>query len=232
MTCQEGQVLQDAAAGQENISKLYRLASLLAVVTILYNILEGVVSVYFGVDDDALSLFGFGLDSFVEVVSGIGVWHMIHRLQRYPESDPDRFERTALRITGSAFYVLSIGLVVTGLLNLVHGQRPETTFWGIAIALISISAMWILIRYKMKVGRQLRSEAILADANCSRVCLWLSWVLLFASAGYELTGIGGDRCGGGRSRSPSFHFEKVGKLLKKPGAKTAPAGVAAPIDLA
>ena len=191
MTCQEGQVLQDAAAGQANISKLYRLASFLAVVTILYNILEGVVSVYFGVDDDALSLFGFGLDSFVEVVSGIGVWHMIHRLQRYPESDPDRFERTALRITGSAFYVLSIGLVVTGLLNLVHGQRPETTFWGIAIALISISAMWILIRYKMKVGRQLRSEAILADANCSRVCLWLSWVLLFASAGYELTGIGG-----------------------------------------
>ena len=119
MTCQEGQVLQDANAGQANISHLYRLASFLAVVTILYNILEGVVSVYFGVDDDALSLFGFGLDSFVEVVSGIGVWHMIHRLRRNPESDPDRFERTALRITGSAFYILSIGLIVTGLLNLV-----------------------------------------------------------------------------------------------------------------
>jgi hypothetical protein len=77
MTCQEGQVLQEATAGQANISKLYRLASFLAVVTIFYNILEGVVSVYFGVNDDALSLFGFGLDSFVEVVSGIGVWHMI-----------------------------------------------------------------------------------------------------------------------------------------------------------
>jgi hypothetical protein len=118
MTCQEGQVLQEANAEQANISNLYRLASSLAVVTILYNILEGAVSVYFGVDDDALSLFGFGLDSFVEVVSGIGVWHMIHRLRRFPESDPDRFERTALRITGSAFYVLSIGLIVTGLMNL------------------------------------------------------------------------------------------------------------------
>jgi divalent metal cation (Fe/Co/Zn/Cd) transporter len=68
---------------------------------------------------------------------------------------------------------------------------PGTTFWGIVIALISISVMWVLIRYKIKVGRQLQSEAILADANCSRVCLWLSWVLLFSSAGYELTGIGG-----------------------------------------
>jgi divalent metal cation (Fe/Co/Zn/Cd) transporter len=173
-----------------NVSQ-YKLAKTLAVVTILYNILEGVVSVYFGVDDDALSLFGFGLDSFVEVISGIGVWHMIHRLQRFPESDPDRFESTALRITGSAFYVLSIGLIVTGILNLYRGQRPETTFWGIVIALISISAMWLLIHYKMKVGRQLHSEAIIADASCSRVCLWLSWVLLFSSAGYEMTGIGG-----------------------------------------
>lgn len=172
-------------------ASLYRLASVLALVTIFYNILEGIVSVYFGVDDDALSLFGFGLDSFIEVISGIGVWHMIHRLQRYPEGDPDRFERTALRITGSAFYILSIGLIVTGMLNLYYGQRPETTFWGIVIALISISAMWILIHYKMKVGHQLHSEAILADAKCSRVCLWLSWVLLLASAGYELTGIGG-----------------------------------------
>jgi divalent metal cation (Fe/Co/Zn/Cd) transporter len=169
----------------------YRLASILAVVTIVYNILEGVFSVYFGVDDDTLSLFGFGLDSFVEVISGIGVWHMIHRLRRFPESDPDRFERTALHITGSAFYALTIGLIITGMLNLYRGQQPETTFWGIVIALISISAMWILIHYKMKVGRQLHSEAILADASCSRVCLWLSWVLLFASAGYELTGIGG-----------------------------------------
>ena len=170
---------------------LYRLASTLAVLTIAYNILEGAVSVYFGLDDDALSLFGFGLDSFVEVISGVGVWHMLHRLRRHPESDPDKFETTALRITGSAFYILSAGLVATGLLNLVRGQRPETTLWGIVIALVSISAMWLLIHFKTKVGRQLRSEAILADANCSRVCLWLSWVLLLASAGYELTGLGG-----------------------------------------
>jgi divalent metal cation (Fe/Co/Zn/Cd) transporter len=223
MTCQEGQVLQDAAAGQVNISKLYRLASFLAVVTILYNILEGAVSVYFGVDDDALSLFGFGLDSFVEVVSGIGVWHMIHRLQRFPESDPDRFERTALRITGSAFYILSVGLIVTGLLNLVHGQRPETTFWGIAIALISISAMWILIRYKMKVGRQLHSEAILADANCSRVCLWLSWVLLFASAGYELTGIGGIDAAGAIVIA-ALSFREGREAFEKARGETCPCG--------
>lgn len=172
-------------------ASLYGLASILAVLTIAYNILEGVASVYFGVDDDALSLLGFGLDSFVEVVSGIGVWHMIRRIRKDPASGTDRFERSALRITGSAFYVLSAGLIATAALNVYRGLMPETTFWGIVIALISISAMGLLIRYKTRVGRQIRSEAILADAQCSRVCLWLSWVLLAASAGYELTGIGG-----------------------------------------
>jgi divalent metal cation (Fe/Co/Zn/Cd) transporter len=172
-------------------ASLYRIASILAIVTVVYNILEGVVSVYFGVEDDTLALFGFGLDSFVEVISGIGIWHMIQRIQRQPETDPDRFEMTSLRITGTAFYLLSIGLTIGALLNLYHGHKPQTTFWGIVIATISISVMWILIRYKVKVGRQLHSEAILADANCSRVCLWLSCVLLIASAGYELTGIGG-----------------------------------------
>ena len=174
-----------------NNASLYRVASILAIVTIAYNILEGLVSVYFGAEDNTLALFGFGLDSFVEVISGIGIWRMIRRIQRQPKRDPDRFEITALRITGSAFYLLTVGLMISALLNLYRGHKPETTFWGIVIALISISVMWVLIRYKVKMGRQLQSEAILADANCSRVCLWLSWVLLLASAGYELTGIGG-----------------------------------------
>jgi divalent metal cation (Fe/Co/Zn/Cd) transporter len=149
-----------------NNTSLYRTASLLAIVTIVYNILEGVASVYFGVDDDTLALFGFGLDSFVEVISGIGIWHMIRRIQDHPESDPDQFEKRALRITGFAFYLLSGGLIFGALLNLYQGHRPDTTFWGIIISLISISVMWVLIRYKVKVGRQLHSDAILADANC------------------------------------------------------------------
>jgi divalent metal cation (Fe/Co/Zn/Cd) transporter len=51
--------------------------------------------------------------------------------------------------------------------------------------------MWLLIHYKVKVGKQLKSEAILSDAACTRACLQLSIVLLIASVGYELTHIGG-----------------------------------------
>ncbi len=171
--------------------KLYAWASALALITILYNIAEGMVSVFFGLEDESMSLFGFGLDSFVEVVSGIGIWHMIWRIRQNSGEHLDRFERRALRITGTAFYVLTAGLAVTSVIDLSRGHKPESTFWGIVISIISIVSMWALIRAKVKVGKSLNSQAILADAACSRACLQLSVVLLTASAGYKLTGIGG-----------------------------------------
>ena len=87
-----------------------RAAFGLAAFTVLFNIAEGLVSTYFGYEDESLALFGFGLDSFIEVVSGLGIAHMILRIRRHPESSTDAFERTALRITGLAFYGLVVGL--------------------------------------------------------------------------------------------------------------------------
>ena len=97
-----------------------------------------------------------------------------------------RFELLAL-----LFFLLAAGLVITAGINLFQGHRPETTFWGIVVALISIFTMWALIHFKVKVGRQLNSDAILEDANCTKFCLYLSFTLLLASVGFELTGIGG-----------------------------------------
>lgn len=147
-------------------------------------------SVYLGAHDETISLFGFGIDSFVEVVSGIGIWHMLTRIKAHGHEEMDRFGKTALRITGTSFYVLSLGLTITALLNLIWDHKPETTFWGIIISLVSIASMGLLIYAKMKVGRALNSDALIADANCTKTCLYLSIVLLAASAGYELTGIG------------------------------------------
>src|SRR4030067_624103 len=91
-------------------ARLYSLAYLMAVITIAYNIVEGLVSVIFGLEDETMALFGFGLDSFVEVISGIGIWHMIRRIRNSRTNEnPDRFERQALRITGTAFYLLTTG---------------------------------------------------------------------------------------------------------------------------
>jgi divalent metal cation (Fe/Co/Zn/Cd) transporter len=168
-------------------SKLYRIALGLAVFTILYNIGEGLISTYFGYRDESLALFGFGVDSFIEVLSGFGIAHMVLRIQKNPQSNRDEFERTALTVTGYAFYALVIGLAATSIYNLCIGRKPETTLWGVIIALVSIAVMWVLVIRKRKVGRQLNSAAILADAECTKVCISMSVILLLSSGVYEVT---------------------------------------------
>lgn len=172
------------------LEKLYRTATLLALITIFYNILEGVVSAWFGFEDESLALFGFGLDSFVEVISGAGIWHMVRRQRENRDKDPDEFERGALKITGGGFYLLASGLLLTALYDALDRHAPTTTFWGMVVSCVSIVTMWLLIRQKVKVGKALGSQAILADAACTKVCLYLSLILLASSAGFYLTGIG------------------------------------------
>jgi divalent metal cation (Fe/Co/Zn/Cd) transporter len=168
----------------------YKRASYLALFTIFYNILEGLVSVWMGASDETLALFGFGVDSFIEVISAVGVWHMLRRIRANGGESRDEFEQRALKITGVSFYLLTAGLVATAVLNIYQHHKPETTFWGVVVSLVSVSFMWYLIRQKTAVGRALNSPAILADAACSRACLYFSLALLISSAGYELTGVG------------------------------------------
>ena len=169
---------------------LVSFALLLSVITILYNIAEGLISIFFGLNDETLALFGFGLDSFVEVISGIGILHMIIRMKRNPISERDRFERTALKITGLSFYLLCAGLILASVLLVIKDVKPDTTIVGIVISLISILTMYALLHYKLKVGRALNSDAIIADANCTKTCFYLSFILLASSLSYEVFKIG------------------------------------------
>lgn len=172
--------------------KLINTAYILAIVTIVYNVIEGVVSVFFGINDETLALLGFGVDSFVEVLSGIGILHMIFRMKKAGINDVptrDKFERRALKITGTAFYILVAGLIAGSVMNVVAGTKPETTTVGIIISILSILTMYFLMSWKMKIGKQLNSDAIIADANCTKTCFYLSFILLASSGLYELFGI-------------------------------------------
>lgn len=171
-------------------SRLWRLAWILSLVTIFYNIAEGLISTFFGMSDETIALFGFGVDSFVEVVSGIGIAHMIWRMRRNPVEGRDAFERRALKVTGTSFYILAAGLVIGAGLNLYFKTRPETTLPGIIISIVSILTMWLLYRQKMTTGTRLESEPIIADANCTKTCFYLSFILLASSILTELFHIG------------------------------------------
>lgn len=180
---------------ENNISKndtnrYFKYALWLGFFTIGFNILEGVVSILFGVKDETLTLLGFGFDSFIEVLSGIGIVAMVVRIRQNPDTPRTNFEKTALRVTGVSFYLLSAGLFISSIINLISGHKPENTLAGVIISLISIATMWALVRAKRRVGKALNSQPILADANCTLVCIYMSLVLLASSFLYMLTGFG------------------------------------------
>jgi uncharacterized Tic20 family protein len=172
------------------MNKLLNIAFYLSIVTIVYNLAEGTISVLFGLEDETLALLGFGVDSFVEVISGLGIAHMVWRMKRSDVSSRDTFERTALKITGIAFYLLVAGLLVGATLNIVNDVEPDTTIVGIIISSISILTMYALMKAKLNIGTQLKSDAIIADANCTKTCFYLSIILLASSGLYELFQIG------------------------------------------
>lgn len=170
--------------------RYFTYALWLGVLTIVYNLAEGLVSIYFGISDETLALLGFGVDSFIEVMSGLGIVAMILRIRRNPDTPRTTFEQTALRVTGTAFYLLALGLAATALINLATGHKPETGLPGLVISVISIFTMWALVAAKRKVGHALNSAPILADANCTLVCIYMSLVLLASSLVYQFTGFG------------------------------------------
>jgi divalent metal cation (Fe/Co/Zn/Cd) transporter len=166
-------------------TSLYKTAFALSIFTIVYNIGEGFISTYFGFENDTLALFGFGLDSFIEAVSAIGIAHMVIRIMRNAGSKQDKFEITALKITGYSFYSLCLVLAVMCVQKIMTHENPSTTFWGIIISSLSIVVMLGTIYWKTSLGKNLNSPALIADANCAKVCVYMSLVLLASSLLYH-----------------------------------------------
>ena len=162
-------------------NKLIKTALFLSWFTIIYNLLEGLISIHFGLKNDAFALAGFGGDSLIEVLSATLV------LWRFKgESDAccnptDKRERIATFGIGALFILLSSIVMIASCYQIMDNSHPKTTLPGIIISAISLSFMVYLWRAKKKLAVALNSSAISCDAKCSLACIKLSGVLLAGS---------------------------------------------------
>ena len=144
--------------------------------TIAYNSLEGLVSIVAGLLARSVSLVGFGLDSLIEVTSGVAlVWRLHHDL------DPPRreqVERTTLRIVGWCFLALALYILYESASTLIRHDAPERSIPGIIIAAVSVVVMPILAKAKRRVAAGIGSEAMRADSRQTDFCTYLSAILL------------------------------------------------------
>jgi divalent metal cation (Fe/Co/Zn/Cd) transporter len=157
-----------------------RRARLLAVVTIAWNVAEGLVAMAFGVAEESVALFGFGLDSWVEVGSAGVVWW---KLTRPPGCATTRRhqERAATRWISALFLVLAAATALGASAQLLTGRHPESTLPSLVVSVVSLSMMGFLWRAKKAAAAALNSRTLELDAACSRACLELSAVLFAGS---------------------------------------------------
>lgn len=152
-----------------------RRAIRLALATVAYNLVEGLVAMAFGWQDHSLALFGFGADSFIEVASALLVlWNL------RDQGSLVRERWAALRI-GWLFVVLAAGIAGGALLQLAGRTHPPTTVPGLVISAVSLAFMAWLWRAKLAAAVALDSATLAADAACSLACIQLSAVLFAGS---------------------------------------------------
>jgi len=153
-------------------SRLGRRARLLAAASVTYNPAEAAVAVGAGLAASSVALVGFGLDSLVEVSSGLVIlWQFAHRL-------PETRERQAQRAIALSFFALAGYVGVESVRSLLGGVDAAPSPVGIGLAVASLLVMPFLSVAQRRTGRALGSGAVVADGTQTLLCTYLSAVLL------------------------------------------------------
>ena len=146
--------------------------------TVAYNVLEGMASVIAGALAGSVALVGFGLDSFVESLSGsVMIWRFQHRAD-LSHHEEERLEQRALKLVGYAFFVLAAYIAFESVRTLVLAAPPEPSVVGIIITTLSLIVMPVLFYAKQRTGQQLQSQSLVADAKQTLACVLLSAAVL------------------------------------------------------
>jgi divalent metal cation (Fe/Co/Zn/Cd) transporter len=144
--------------------------------TLLYNSMEGLLSVGAGLLAGSVALIGFGADSFIEVMASVAA---IWRLQVDADAQRRAFaEARALRVIGLCFLALATYIAVEAMYSLVVRAAPDESLLGIAVAAASLVVMPVLAHAKRQVAGVLASRAIRAEARQTDICMYLSAILL------------------------------------------------------
>ncbi|GAA3675015.1 MULTISPECIES: cation diffusion facilitator family transporter [Dermacoccaceae] len=160
------------ALSPEARRRLSLRAQLLAGATVAYNLLEAIIAIAAGRAANSAALVGFGLDSLVEVSSGLIIlWQFRHAV-------PESRERLALRLMAIAFFALAIYVSLDAARTLLGSTEPDPSSIGVILGAVSLAVMPFLSWAQRRTGRALASGSVVADSKQTLLCTYLSAVLL------------------------------------------------------
>jgi divalent metal cation (Fe/Co/Zn/Cd) transporter len=156
-----------------------RRATALTLLTVGWNVIEGVIALTAALASGSVALFGFGVDSFVESLSGgVMLWRLSAERHARNEREVERLDHRARHLIALSLFALAAYVTWDGAMALWRGEHPEPSLVGIALALTSLVVMFWLSRAKRRTAQALRSRAMEADAFQTTACWWLSLITL------------------------------------------------------
>ena len=161
------------------------LARALIGFTIIWNLIEGPVSIGVGAGAGSVALVSFGLDSFIEVLAALVALSHIAGSTTGPSV---RREGLARRVIAATFVCLT-GYVLAGSSYMfVQGQAPSAPVVGIIVAIASLIVMPAVGLAKLRIARALGSQVLVAESTQTVVCAYLSLTLLLGVGANRLAG--------------------------------------------
>jgi divalent metal cation (Fe/Co/Zn/Cd) transporter len=159
-------------------NELYKKGLYLEYFTVAYNIVEAVLSILFGSFAKSIALVGFGLDSIVESLSGMILIWRLRQHGKISEEEEERIEKRAQKFVAITFFILGFYILFQSVKKLIFNEIPDPSLPGIIIAVVSLAVMPVLSYQKYRTGKQIRSEALIADSKETLACSFLSLALL------------------------------------------------------
>ena len=157
---------------------LYREGLRLEYFTVGYNIIEAVASLAFGLAAHSIALVGFGLDSIVESLSGLVLIWRLRQHGKIPKEKEKEIENKAMKFVAISFFILGAYLLFESTEKLILREIPQPSLPGIVIAIASMIIMPILTVKKYTIGKEIESDALIADSKETLACAFLSLALL------------------------------------------------------
>lgn len=132
-----------------------------------------------GLQAGSILLIAFGLDSFLEIISGSTlIWRLRKEANGAPKAKIEQAERKSSLIVGSVLLLLSVYVIGVSLYNLLNHQAADTSTPGISIAIASVILMPILTLKKRSLGKALHSDALVEDGMCNITCAYMAATVL------------------------------------------------------
>lgn len=168
-----------ATADQLVRAREVRLGVWIELVTIGWMLVEATVALSVGFATRSVSLQGFGVDSVIELIAGgILLWRLRVEQRGGSLDLIERAERRAAWVTAISLFALALYLIGDSTLTLLTSTRPESSWWGLGLAVAAALIMPLLWQSKLRIAGRIGSAALKADAACSVTCAYMSLTLL------------------------------------------------------